>query len=109
MQLQQGALDNPKLRGVLRITKQQQKGAAHSPALAISTEHRLNRVEEKLLTIPPLGVYRAAGWTNSWYKHQVLPRKETSLAFREPDMVIGQRGSKGHHAPISAVLSFQPH
>lgn len=46
MQLQQGALDNPKLRGVLRITqllqKQWQKGAAHSPASG------LNRVEKRL-------------------------------------------------------------
>lgn len=52
MQLQQGALDNPKLRGVVRITeilqKQWQKGAVHSLALVISTEPGLNRVEEKL-------------------------------------------------------------
>lgn len=52
MQLQQGALDNPKLRGVLRITellqKQWQNGVTHSPALAISTELGLNRVEKKL-------------------------------------------------------------
>lgn len=52
MQLQQGALDSSKLRGVLRITellqKQWQKGAAHSPALAISTEPGLNGVEKKL-------------------------------------------------------------
>lgn len=48
MQLQQGALDNPKLRGVLRITeflqKQWQKGTAHSPDWAINTEPGLNGV-----------------------------------------------------------------
>lgn len=87
MQLQQVVFDNPKLRGVLRITellqKQWQRGAAHSLPSAISTGPGLKWAEKShSLTIPPR-VYKAAGWTNSWCKHRVLSRSSSRLALHK--------------------------
>lgn len=111
MQLQQGALDNPKLRGVLRITellqKEWQKGDAHSPALVISTEPGLNRVKKKLFLNHsfPLGSTELLGGQIPGISTTFFPgRKATlhsekligSLAIEVPRVPSGQLSRFNH-------------
>lgn len=114
MQLQQGALDNPKLRGVVRITeilqKQWQKGVAHSPALVISTEPGLNRVEEKpfLHHFFPLGSTELLDGQIPGISTKFFPGRKTTLHLEKLIRLLAREVPSVIMVP-SGQLSFQPH